>query len=313
MQNSSLRIRAITVFIMSAIAVITASQLVHSALSNTAATNQKPAMNDLRVIRQAGRINRSGMKPLDISALKVNGKPVKFDEAFSADKNFPKTLSFEVRNVSERPINLIVFGLHLYGNANAKIPSQVFSFNYGDGKAMARQETDVLLNDGETIFVSVPTARWQSLEKEIAEIAPNLSRIDLSVEAVFFADKTAWRHGYLLQPDPQNSLRWVVPKKDLAAYFDSKPRFQKAALQLCSFCCCAIFTGIYGIICDEAPGGGDCVTPNDEWVPRSQGYYLSKWEICTRFGVECWRNPIYGDRVTSEGCSAFPPLPECQE
>jgi hypothetical protein len=164
------------------------------------------AQNAEKIVELAPTINQQ----LRFSKVKVNQQPVEFGKYFEADVNWIENLTFNLENISDKPIVYLQF--------NIKFPETITTgllMSYGksfgqrpDSKFKSKNEP-ILIKPGETLEVSLDKEEGR-IYKFVNERQPieTIHKIELEIALIIFEDKTAWSSGTFLRQDPNNPDRY---------------------------------------------------------------------------------------------------------
>jgi hypothetical protein len=146
--------------------------------------------------------------PVEITKLKLKGKPINFDRAFDAEDDWIKGLSVDVKNVSDREIVYLKIEL----NFPADDSEERFYVTYLEHGRQPAEGSDTAaptikpIRPGETITLAVPEgvpeAVRRSLRKEGSGNALKLNRIKLYANQAWFDKDTMWMLGTTFVRDP---------------------------------------------------------------------------------------------------------------
>jgi hypothetical protein len=160
--------------------------------------------------------------PLEFSNLQVNGSPINFDQPFSADDNWVKAFSFDVKNVSGKVITHFRIGLLLH-NPNNQQRATVTMVSYGRNTGMPGVEPSVRVAPGEMVHAVYEDKQYESFKRMCNHIGlDRVQEITLNIEMAVFDDETMWRYGYLHRRDSVDPLRWNVIGREPGSS-DSQP------------------------------------------------------------------------------------------
>jgi hypothetical protein len=148
-------------------------------------------------------------EPVRIVKLKAKNKTIQLQKQFLDDDDWLKGLTVTVQNVSEKALARI--DLHLSfprpGGGTEEKPNYGLSMVYGLDPADPGAEALNLVQLGGSVDVKLPDANLMFIAADLKTLGypERISRAQISVEFVTFADGTVWAgDGVLLYPDPRN-------------------------------------------------------------------------------------------------------------
>lgn len=132
----------------------------------------------------------SDAKVLEIVEVKVNGKSITIGQPFTADDHWLDTLSFKVRNISDKTINLFGFGVAFPEiNAN-KGPALMFSVTYGANRPQDGSIKQKPLMPNEEVDLRLPEDQLKIMRDVNMNMnrTSNLSKVNILPALVTFED-----------------------------------------------------------------------------------------------------------------------------
>jgi hypothetical protein len=209
---------------------ITAYSSKISALKNTGLNNHSisgPA--ELRVSKANQLVLEGGREVVEVTGININGLPVNLGAPFNAERVSLDELGIGIKNLSEKTITHIKFGLYLRGNSRAIQEDPFYPLEYGVDTGLPGNKASENLHPNETATVSVPQARAQYLKQFVAQRGSDVAKIEILIEGVIFDDDTAWRHGLMARRTKDNPLVWQYTSGKYAKnWSDSSPKLGKA-------------------------------------------------------------------------------------
>jgi hypothetical protein len=161
--------------------------------------------------RVVNKLTQAG-EPIEITKLKVKGKPLNFNREFSDDDDWVKGLTVEVKNVSGREIIYLQIELDFpVDDSDARV--FVVSLEYG----YPPEEGDVApvtkpLQPVEVVTLSATSGVADALKREIREKgsgnALKMNKADIYVNQVWFDMNTVWGMGTIFERDPTDKKKW---------------------------------------------------------------------------------------------------------
>ncbi|HAF13560.1 MAG TPA: hypothetical protein DCK99_07640 [Blastocatellia bacterium] len=168
-----------------------------------------------------GRIGSAaeGIKPspvteaLEIVDMTVAGRSITVGQPFAADKDWLRSLTFRMRNVSGQPITGARIGFDL-PETKTEDHSLGFSLEYGKGLStgIPSDEQKVIMPN-EEFELKFNEAQYERHRKFVAERStiPSFSKVWIGVTTVKFEDGSSWASGCLRSANPSNSCTPRAP------------------------------------------------------------------------------------------------------
>lgn len=151
-------------------------------------------------------------EPVKIIEAKAANKKIKFGEKFEGDKDWLKSATVKLKNVSGKEIVFIDMRVN-FPETLASGNEMSFRENIGvmPGLDIPNPNGPLSLHpDGELEFV-IDEKRYKNLVKFIERRHPidSIKKAHLLVGFVAFADGTAWQAGVFYRKDPNNKKVWI--------------------------------------------------------------------------------------------------------
>jgi hypothetical protein len=149
--------------------------------------------------------------PIEITGIKVKGKPVKFNEPFEEPAaDWLNGITFEVRNAGDKAISY--FDIELVVKfQNSEIDGQIIPVAFGLKPIPGKVSPTAQLPSSDYASASLLSHNFNtimsSLEKEKTTYDKN--SVEVSIGQVIFSDDTRWSGGNLFKRDPTNNRRWI--------------------------------------------------------------------------------------------------------
>lgn len=156
-------------------------------------------------------------EPVEIVEIQVGGQPVSLLGRFASDKDWLKTLTLKVKNVSGQSITYVEIGITIPKFGLMEYPFSV-PLKYGQEPPqpgeISNAPTPKPIAPGHTVKLSLADSMYDRLTNYLSEKqAEDVESIELSDSLIYFVDGTAWTHGRILDRDPDNPRRWNVRGK----------------------------------------------------------------------------------------------------
>ncbi len=147
----------------------------------------------------------SEAKVLEIVDIKVDGKSITIGQPFTANEDWLDTLTFRVRNISGKTINLFGFGV-AFPEINANGHTPMFSITYGANSPKRDSSARKPLLPDEEVDLKLPEDQLEIMRRVSMNTSgtSNLSKVNILPGLVTFEDGS--RIGGI-------SLRRHVPEK----------------------------------------------------------------------------------------------------
>ena len=147
----------------------------------------------------------SEAKVLEVVDVKVDGRSIKIGQPFTANEDWLNTLTFRVRNISNKTINLFGFGV-AFPEINATGHTPMFSITYGANSSKGDSGARKPFLPDEEVELKLPKDQLEIM-REVSTKAigtSNLNKVNILPGLVTFEDGS--RIGGI-------SLRRQVPEK----------------------------------------------------------------------------------------------------
>lgn len=154
-------------------------------------------------------------EPIIITRITEGGNEIAFDEAFAAPDDWLRTLIITIKNRSTKPILYASLGVRFPrppGSSSDRI--SVTDMFYGNQDLVARipteQEKMGGLMPGQSAQIQFTSDRFAYIPQFLAETGypPTVTKIDVKISSVIFADDTMWSGGRLRERDPKIPGLW---------------------------------------------------------------------------------------------------------
>lgn len=175
---------------------------------------------DRSLTAETNAIATSSNEPIKVLGVKLN----------TAKANTIESLEVQIQNTSTRPIQYVVVHAEIPAGKNPlRVPVKFGNAPVPNSKAKIE-----LLQPGAMATLTASKNLCETVTKELAARGrvPAANEIQTMINAVVFADRTAWTNGQINYPDPENGWRWIAAselarrKSEAPDIFDVK--FSKA-------------------------------------------------------------------------------------
>jgi hypothetical protein len=203
--NSSINIAkniARILFVLLTLNVVVALLLKTRSSSDAQAQNQEAD----RVVEKISTKN----EPLEIAELRTKTKRVSLDQPFPSGDDWLEGMTFRLKNVSGKTLRRaeleLIFPEIKLGNGTF-----LFTIHYGqipdlpdpDSIEMPLVQTD------ETFELKFDDLTYATLRQRVFQ-GVSVTKVRMLISTAYFADGTAWRHGFWCRRDPNNPRRWLI-------------------------------------------------------------------------------------------------------
>ena len=151
---------------------------------------------------------------LNFKDVKVGQNSIKFNESFNEDEDWLKRLSFNLENISGKPIVFLTVDVN-FPETRSTGPMMAYPISFGQRPgSIHRQQKPLLLKPKEVLEVHL-SERYESLIKFINERQPigTLGKIELVINFIVFENGIAWNTGDFMKQDPDNPNRYTPIEK----------------------------------------------------------------------------------------------------
>lgn len=147
---------------------------------------------------------------LNLKDVKVGQNSRKFDESFDEDEDWLKRLSFNLENISGKPIVFLTVNVN-FPETRSTGPMMSFPINFGQRPgSIHRQQKPLLLKRKEVLEVQLSES-YENIVKFISERQPigTIGKVELEIFFIVFEDGIAWNAGSFMKQDPDNPNRYT--------------------------------------------------------------------------------------------------------
>ena len=148
-------------------------------------------------------------EPLETLNLQINGEPIAFGQKFAIAEGWAKSISFDVRNVSERVI--AYFSVDLLLRVPGK-PTQVITMmSHGQNATRHGIKPTVKFLPGEIAHVAFTDNTYKSFQYWAQQAdAEKITQASLEIDRVLFEDDVMWSRGRLHRRAAFNPSAWAI-------------------------------------------------------------------------------------------------------
>jgi hypothetical protein len=212
MPTRTLRNSLTTVVMVSIITSLVLS-LVTSVFADSSYTGSAVQQNRERLLHRL-RVEGPEVEPIVITDIKVNEQSVSFDTKFSANDDWMKSLTFSVKNRSDKLILLASLWLRFPRPPGSSDIESISHMSYGNDELVARKPTSeerlVGLAPGQTVDIHFTAEAFQYLPIFLSATGypPSIQKVNFEIFELLFEDDTMWNQGDLLKRDKDNLNSW---------------------------------------------------------------------------------------------------------
>lgn len=165
------------------------------------------------------RISRTAEmnEPIKFVGMRLDNKPIAFDENFSVASNWLQGLSLRVKNDSGKTIEY--FSITLDFPETTETGSMIGgSIQYGQfllNSTTIGNKAEGSVGAGETFEMVLNEKHYVNLKNSIDSRQPfdNLTRVNIRISSIYFDDGTKWGSGQYFKQDPEDPKRWIPADK----------------------------------------------------------------------------------------------------
>ncbi|HKP12507.1 MAG TPA: hypothetical protein VJZ91_10370, partial [Blastocatellia bacterium] len=150
-------------------------------------------------------------EPVSINNINIKGNPVNINSHVSARHDWLKNLSFDVQNISNKPIVFVELQL-LFAQTKTDKPILAYPMQFGERPRFPNQSPgQAPLMPNEKVGFSIKDDAYIKLRNFVETRTPieNISDVQIDVVFVAFDDDTAWATGAFMHRKPEDPTRWV--------------------------------------------------------------------------------------------------------
>lgn len=153
-------------------------------------------------------------EPFEFLDLKVKGVKVNSKEKFQADADWLQRVEFRLKNKSGKPIVYIHMVL-AFPETKIAGPIRSYDIKFGLDPALGsnqgRRADPIFLIRDDVAVISIPEKQYTYIQSSLQRegfLIGNLTKVEIRIPDVRFADGTMWASGELFEPDLNNPSGW---------------------------------------------------------------------------------------------------------
>jgi hypothetical protein len=154
-------------------------------------------------------------QPAEIVNIKVKGKAIKSNEKFEGESDWLKNVTFEVKNVSKKPITFIRVDIDFpETRATGRLMLHQIFLGQNPEATSTLGNVPLHLMPEKSLKVSLVSQhdRIERLLKLRYPSVENMNEINIALGDAIFDDGTAWSGGNIFKrnPDPNSPRKWII-------------------------------------------------------------------------------------------------------
>jgi hypothetical protein len=180
-------------------------------IGNSIQTQNSPAQLRPSHTKYLGKYRFYPNEPVSITNINIKGNPVNINSHVSASHDWLKNLSFDIQNISNKPIIYISLQV-LFPQTKTNGPILAYPMHLGERPRSPDQfPRQALLMPNETVKMSINDDAYTKLKNFVETRTPieNISDVQIDVDFVAFDDDTAWATGAFMHRKPGDMTKWV--------------------------------------------------------------------------------------------------------
>ena len=148
---------------------------------------------------------------VEFSEIKVSQQMKEAGKGFDADDDWLSKTYVKVKNISNKPIVFLEVAFDFpQTKATGSEMSYRVAFGQRPGSKLPQYHDPIFMPPGESLEIQLDP-EYRKLKSFVERRHPitEISKLDLSINFVIFADKTAWAAGYFLKQDPKDPDHYI--------------------------------------------------------------------------------------------------------
>lgn len=149
-------------------------------------------------------------EPIEIAELKLKGKRVSVGQPFLSGEDWLEGMTFKLKNTSGKVLRRAELELEF---PEIKLDSGTFLFTIHSGQIPGVPDSDSTempsVQPDETFEVKFDDRTYTSLRQRVLH-GVSVTKVRVLISTVYFADGTAYHHGFWHRRDPNNPRRWLI-------------------------------------------------------------------------------------------------------
>lgn len=145
--------------------------------------------------------------PLHIQKMKIRGKEVDLGKDFDEEDDWLKTLSFQLMNISSKPIIYISAYIEFTETRDTRstLAHRIVFGSRPDPSLSTSNDKSLLLIPGDVTTYSMSEKSFANIEGLLGTrgyTVAKIHRFRIRIDEVYFLDQTRWAIGHDYEPDP---------------------------------------------------------------------------------------------------------------
>jgi hypothetical protein len=149
-------------------------------------------------------------EPLEIMELRSKARIMKLGEAFPSGDDWLEGMRFKLKNVSGKALRRAELELEF---PEIKLGDGTFLFTIHLGQIPDLPDADSiempLVQPDETFELKFDDLTYAGLRQRVFQ-GVSVTKVRVLISTAYFADGTAWHHGFWHKRDPNNPRRWLI-------------------------------------------------------------------------------------------------------
>jgi hypothetical protein len=149
-------------------------------------------------------------EPIEIAELKLKGKRVNVGQPFLSGDDWLEGMTFKLKNTSGKVLRRAELELEF---PEIKLDNATFLFTIHSGQIPGVPDPDSTempsVQPDETFEVKFDDRTYTSLRQRVLH-GVSVTKVRVLISTVYFADGTAYHHGFWHRRDPNNPRRWLI-------------------------------------------------------------------------------------------------------
>src|SRR2546423_757867 len=149
-------------------------------------------------------------EPLEIAELRSKTKIVSMGQAFPSGDDWLEGMTFKLKNVSGKALRRAELELEF---PEVKLGDGTFLFTIHYGQIPDLPDADSIempsVQPDEKFDLKFDDSTYASLRRRVFQ-GLSVTKVRVLISTAYFADGTAWHHGFWHRRDPNNPRRWLI-------------------------------------------------------------------------------------------------------
>lgn len=150
-------------------------------------------------------------EPLEIEEVKLKTKTVDLGRPFLSGNDWLQGITFKLKNVSRRVLLRAELELEF---PEIKLDNATFLLTIHDGQIPDLPDSDSVemppVQPDQTFELRLDDSTYAALSQQVFARQPLITKARVLISTAYFADGTAWHHGFWHRRDPKNPRKWII-------------------------------------------------------------------------------------------------------